>query len=107
MKEDLVQQARELERAKIISETAKIRWQELQRFFAAGKVIWVASDLDLIDVAWAVQRDDVEQVAAWTGQHKLAAATDDQARQWVTADSLLWTVAIKPWVLVQDLKSAD
>ncbi len=107
MKEDLVQQARELERAKIISETAKIPWQELQRFFAAGKVIWVTGDLDLVEVAWAVQRDDVKQVGAWTEQHKLAAVTDDQARQWVADDSLLWTVAIKPWVLVQDLKTED
>lgn len=107
MKEDLVQQARELERAKIISETAKIPWQELQRFFAAGKVIWVAGDLDLVEVAWAVQQDDVERVGAWTEQHKLAAVSDDQARQWVAADSLLWTVAIKPWVLVQGLKAGE
>lgn len=107
MMEDLVQQSRELERAKIISETAKIPWQELQRFFAAGKVIWAASDLDLVEVAWAVQRDDVKQVGAWTEQQKLAAVSDAQARQWVADDSLLWTVAIKPWVLVQDLKADD
>jgi len=29
--------------------------------------------------------------------------SDDQARRWVADDCLLWTVAVKPWVLVQEL----
>jgi hypothetical protein len=32
--------------------------------------------------------------------------SDDQARQWVADDSLLWAVAIKPWVLVQETTDA-
>jgi hypothetical protein len=103
MIEKLLQQERELERAKIISETAKIPWLELQRFFASGKVIWIAGNLDLVEVALAVQQDDVQSVNSWTADQSLAAVTDDQARQWVSDDSLLWAVAIKPWVLVQEL----
>lgn len=103
MIEKLLQQERELERAKIISETAKIPWLELQRFFASGKVIWIAGNLDLVEVALAVQQDDVHSVNSWTADQSLAAVTDDQARQWVIDDSLLWAVAIKPWVLVQEL----
>ena len=102
MKEDLVAQARELERAKIIGETAKIPWLELQRFFAAGKVFWVDGELDLVEVAAAMQHDDVTRVGEWTSSGRLAPVSDDQARTWVSADQLLWAVTVKPWVLVQE-----
>jgi hypothetical protein len=107
MIEKLLQQERELERAKIISETAKIPWLDLQRFFASGKVIWIAGNLDLVEVALALQQDDVQSVSNWTVNQELAAVSDDQARQWVSDDSLLWAVAIKPWVLVQELDNED
>ena len=107
MIEKLLQQERELERSKIISETAKIPWLDLQRFFASGKVIWVAGKLDLVEVALALQQDDVQSVSNWTENQQLAAVSDDQARQWVSGDSLLWAVAIKPWVLVQELDIED
>lgn len=102
MIEELLQQDRDLKRVKINSETAKIPWQELQRFFAAGKVMRVAPHLDLIDVAYAFQQDGVEQVTRWTDTAQLAAVSDDQARLWVDRDTLLWAVVVKPWVLVQE-----
>ena len=107
MIEKLLQQERELERSKIISETAKIPWLDLQRFFASGKVIWIAGNLDLVEVALALQQDDVQSVGNWKDNQQLAAVSDDQARQWVSDDSLLWAVAIKPWVLVQELDNED
>lgn len=103
MIEELLRQERELERAKIVTETAKIPWQELQRFFAAGKVMWVSSDLDLVDVACALQQDDVASVQHWTESGQLAPARDEQARHWVDDDALLWAVVVKPWVLVQEI----
>ena len=105
MIEDLLQQQRELDRAKIVSETAKIPWRELQRFFAGGKVIWITTGLDLVDVAEAIQRDDLASVQAWTESGKLAGASDDQAKRWIASDALLWAVVIKPWVLVQEIET--
>ena len=102
MIEELLQQERELERAKIITETARIPWRELQRFFAGGKVFWIAADLDLVDVACAVQQDDVAQVRALTDAGRLAPVSDEQAKRWIDSDALLWAVVIKPWVLVQE-----
>lgn len=107
MIEDLLQQERELERARIVTETAKIRWQELQRFFAAGKVLWVAAELDLVDIACALQQDDVESVQTWTECGQLAAASDEQAKRWFGDEALLWAVVIKPWVLVQEPAAAE
>ncbi len=103
MIEELLRQDRELKRAKIISETAKVPWQELQRFFAAGKVMLIAPGLDLVDVAYALQEDDVDQVKAWTESQQVIPVPDDQAKEWITSDALLWAVVVKPWVLVQTI----
>jgi len=91
----------ELLRGKLNSETAKIRWSELQRFFAAGQVLFIVADLDLIDVAFAFSQDNTEQVKRWLQQELVSPVTDAQAREWFNQDSLLWSVVVKPWVLVQ------
>lgn len=101
MIEELLRQDRELKRAKIESETAKIPWLELQRFFAAGKVMQVSAELDLVDVAYALEQDDVERVEQWTRRNQMGPVTDDQARAWVDSEAWLWSVVVKPWVLVQ------
>lgn len=101
MIEELLRQERELKRAKINSETAKIPWLELQRFFAAGKVMQVSAEFDLVDVAYALEQDDVEQVEQWTRANQMGPVTDDQARAWVDSEALLWSVVVKPWVLAQ------
>ena len=103
MIEELLRQDRELKRAKVISETAKIPWQELQRFFAAGKVILVAPGLDLVDAAYALQEDNIEQVKIWTESQLVTPVSDDQAKDWITGDTMLWAVVVKPWVLVQTI----
>lgn len=103
MIEELLRQDREFKRARIISETAKIPWLELQRFFAAGKVMLVTPELDLVDVAFALQEDDIEQVKIWTEARQVFPVTDDDARNWVASDASLWAVVVKPWVLVQTI----
>ena len=105
MIEELLKQEEDLQRARINGEVAKMPWLELQRFFAAGKVMWINSELDLVNVAYALHQDDIEQVKIWTEDQQLAAVSDDQAKRWIKADATLWTVVIKPWVLVQELKA--
>ncbi|MEM7562830.1 MAG: DUF2288 domain-containing protein [Pseudomonadota bacterium] len=107
MIEDLIKQDQDLLRAKINGETAKIPWTELQRFFAAGKVMWVASVLDLVEVAMALHEDDVSKVGQWTETSQLKPASDDQARDWFETDAMLWSVVVKPWVLVQEKSNLD
>jgi hypothetical protein len=98
----LLRQDLELVRAKINSETAKIPWLDLQRFFAQGKVMSVSVKLDLVEVACAVQRDDIDSVRAWAENGQVAPVSDDQARGWVESEASLWAVVVKPWVLVQN-----
>ena len=75
-----------------------------QRSSAHDLAIWSS---DLVEVALALQQDDVQSVGNWKDNQQLAAVSDDQARQWVSDDRLLWAVAIKPWVLVQELDNED
>lgn len=92
----------ELIRAKIVSETARISWLELQKFYAAGSVISVAAELDLVDVAFAFSRDAKQQVAQWLQSGQVERTSEQQAQQWYQQQTELWAVVISPWVLVQD-----
>ena len=88
-------------RVRILAETAKIAWKELQRYFAQGVVVMVKPGLDLVDVAYEVTEDNEQQVKSWMEAGKLQNVSDDQAREWLEANALMWAVVVKPWVLVQ------
>ncbi len=83
-------------------ETATIAWVELQRLFAAGKVIAVDTGLDLIEVAAAMQADDRALFEGWIAEKLVNPVTDEQAKFWFSADSSVWAVVVSPWVLVQE-----
>ncbi len=91
----------ELVRASINTETAKIPWKDLQRFFASGKTLFINTDLDLVEVAFAFQQNKSEKVEQWLNLKQIEAVSTEQAKQWVAGDSLVWAVVVKPWVLVQ------
>jgi hypothetical protein len=92
----------ELIKAKIVSETARINWLELQKFYAAGSVISVDVTLDLVDVAFAFSRDDKAAVAGWLAAGSVGRTSEQQAADWYQHKTELWAVVISPWVLVQD-----
>ena len=96
-------EAEQLLRAKLNAETGKLAWAELERHFARGVVIKVAGDLDLVDVALAVSRDDKAAVTDWLDQGRLAKADLDDARGWHEQRSLFWAVVAAPWVLIQEV----
>ena len=56
---------REILKAKLNQETAKASWKELQPFFARGQTVYVAPELDLIEVALAFSDDEAAQIALW------------------------------------------
>lgn len=92
----------DLGREKVNLETSQIPWQQLQRFFAKGEVLFVAPELDLVDVAYQFSQDNKAQVAQWLAENKLAKVSDAQAIRWIESDALVWAVVVKPWLLVQD-----
>ncbi len=98
--DDFIQQ----EKAKIVSETAKINWKELETFFAQGKLILVDGSLDLIDVAFAISTDDAKQVAQWMESELVLRDFTQKAIAFEKDNKEVWSVVIKPWVLIQELK---
>lgn len=93
----------ELTRARLNMETGRIAWTELQRFFAGGRAIRVAPHLDLVEVALVIERDRADQLARWTERAEVGPVSDDDAREWLAANALMWSVVVKPWVLVQPI----
>lgn len=86
---------------KLNLETAQIEWSALARDFAAGRVISVHQDLDLLAVAEAFAADDAANVQNWMQAQQVHAVTDAQALAWHEADADVWAVVVRPWVLVQ------
>ncbi len=93
--------SQELIRGKLNSETARIPWKELQRYFAGGYTLNVALQLDLIDVAYQMHCDNAAQIEQWMHSNLLHQVSNEQAREWYNDDQIMWACVIKPWVLVQ------
>jgi hypothetical protein len=89
-------------KARLNAETARIGWCELQRHFARGVLVRVSPDLDLVEVACAVVRDDNASMGSWAAEGRVGRAQDAEARRWQQRDALLWAVVVAPWVLVQE-----
>ena len=86
-------------------QTGRIRWPELQRHFARGVLIRVAGDLDLVEAAASVVRDDRVRVESWMRDGRLVNARDEDARRWAREQTEFWAVVAAPWVLVQEVSS--
>ena len=91
-------------RTRLNGETSKIAWNELQKFYAKGRVIGVATEQDLIEVACEVSRDNKEVVEQWLQTGVIFQVDDQMARKWHENKSTHWAVVIAPWVLVQETK---
>ncbi|MCW7551315.1 DUF2288 domain-containing protein [Endozoicomonas gorgoniicola] len=87
---------------KLNLETARIPWKELERFFAQGIVLNVTGSLDLLDAGCAFASDDTQQVQGWLEDGQLEKVTDQQALEWHKLNPELWSVVVRPWILVQD-----
>lgn len=88
--------------AKLLGETAKIDWPELERFYAQGKLLWVARDLDLVSVAEAIASDDAVRVTQWLSSGVVQRMEESTAADLGQRASELWAVVVAPWVCVQE-----
>lgn len=91
----------DLAREKVNLETSQIAWKELQRFFANGTAVYVAPELDLVEVAYQFSMDNKAQVEQWLQNNQLGLVSDQQAISWFETDAQVWAVVVKPWILVQ------
>jgi len=91
----------DLSKEKVNLETSQIAWKELQRFFANGSAVFVAPELDLVEVAYQFSIDNKNQVADWLQNSQVGLVSDQQALTWLESNAEVWAVVVKPWILVQ------
>lgn len=82
-------------------ETARIAWKDLQSHFARGVAVYVAPELDLIDVAKHFAADEATKIQSLMSDQRVALVSEAQAGEWAEADQEMWAVVVLPWVLVQ------
>lgn len=92
-------------RTELNMQTAQMPWTALERWFASGGVIRVANELDLIDVAARIAADDKASIQQWMAAGLIGKVMDNQAAVWLSQNSVLWAVVVKPWILVQQEKA--
>ena len=96
-----LQHQNDILRAKLNRETSRISWKELLRFFAAGTVIAVSEELDLVEVAIQISNDNKALIEQWMIESRVNKVSDAQAKDWLETDAILWAVVVRPWILVQ------
>lgn len=90
--------------AKLHAETATISWAELQRFYAQGAVLQIATELDLIKVAVWFAEDCTQRLEPLFVSGAIAQPSNETARNWYATKASLWSVVVAPYVLVQEPK---
>ncbi|BDD91839.1 DUF2288 domain-containing protein [Pandoraea sp. XJJ-1] len=87
---------------RLLGETAKIDWKDLESFFARGVLLYVAPGVDLVSVAEAVANDDKATVSQWLSSALVQRMQAEQAADFSARTPELWAVVVAPWVLVQE-----
>jgi hypothetical protein len=93
----------DIDRAQVNMETAQIGWRELQPYFARGATVAVSADLDLVDVAFQISKNNAHQVEEWMMSGQIGRVSDQQALSWYETDASVWAVVARPYVLVQPI----
>jgi len=96
-----LQHQNDILRARLNMETALIAWKDLLRFFAAGTVVAVSDELDLVEVAIQISNDNKALIEQWMLEKRVDKVSDAQAKGWLETDATLWAVVVRPWILVQ------
>lgn len=92
-------------KTKLNLETATAPWRELQTFFAQGLVLNIDESLDLLTVGEQFAADNKALFEEWLSSGQVAQVSDEQAKNWFEQDATVWALVIKPWILVQSVKS--
>lgn len=87
--------------AKLLGQTAKIPWQELQMHFARGAIVVVDSELDLINVARLLIANNSDEVRSLQDRELLRGPENAEAARWFNEEADFWAIVIAPWVLIQ------
>ncbi|MCW8878916.1 MAG: DUF2288 domain-containing protein [Kangiellaceae bacterium] len=86
---------------KLNLETAKIKWKELELFFAKGSLIRVEIGSDLVSVAKLVAENQHQEIEILIANKQIEFVTPSWAKKHCKSDTELWAVVVAPYVLCQ------
>jgi hypothetical protein len=90
-------------RAKLEKESTVVTWETLEPHSGRDALIWVQSDVNLVDAAYAVATDDVEKVNKWIGDGSLVKPTADLLEVWNKEPGKFFQfVIVQPFVLISE-----
>jgi len=92
-------------RQQIQQECAPIAYKEIEQFFARGMLVLITDDLDIVEVALAIQADNTQKINEWISLEKVIRVHDDYAIKWSKQKTLLMAVTAVPWLLVQEIST--
>jgi len=89
-------------RDKLASERAVSDWRSLAPHHARGALFLVEGELDPLDAAVAVARDDTGRVAEWIATGQLRKPTDEEATTWgADLDTPFEFLIVQPFVIAR------
>jgi len=86
---------------KLNLETAVIKWQDLQLFFAQGKLLVVSNDRDLIEVSSIIANNQTDELSELIEEQNVEFATVEWVRGNCQEQTELWAVVVSPYVVTQ------
>lgn len=98
---------RDILRAKLNLETARLAWPELERHFARGVIVAVKPGFDLVEAALAVAENRAADVQKWLADGTFVQPGLEDAQRWHAARQVFWGVVIAPFVLVQEISAGN
>ena len=92
---------------KFKQDLAEVCWKDLRIHLQRDAIIIVAAELDLVDVATVVAKDDKVKVANWIGEGQLVKPTAEQINAWESAlEKPFRVLIVQPFILVQMVNHA-
>ncbi|OPZ58752.1 MAG: hypothetical protein BWY87_01312 [Deltaproteobacteria bacterium ADurb.Bin510] len=90
-------------KAKLRQEVLVTPWLNLEREFAAGRLVAVDQRLDLVEVGSRMALDDKATFAGWLQAGLVFKPSPDQACTWHAKASQFDMLIVSPFVLIQEL----
>ncbi len=86
------------------TDLADVCWKDLRIHMQRDAIITVAGELDLIDVAVAVARDEKERVGPWIEGGQLSKPGREQLDCWeAELDKGFRMLIVQPFILIQEI----
>jgi hypothetical protein len=81
---------------------AEVCWGDLREHLQRDTIITLAAELDLVEAATAVARDDSEKITAWIAAGQLGKPTVEEVTAWEKEmDKPFRVLIVQPYILVQ------